>query len=460
MIHFREKNNNPYKRIGVSLGMLVLILGLAIAGEFYQPVQAETQLQKQPVVIKKVFPNGLTLLVKRNTANEVVVVNAFAGMGALYESTRERGISKLMQRVLIKGTTTRSAQDIVYQTESLGASISSNIVNYNSGTVSLKTTLTGFDTGFEIFLDTLMNPDFSEKEVAKEKALMVQELKASTDRPVGEAYQNFLKLFYGNSPLGMTPDEIAGNVAGMTRDDLLGWYKKIYQPANLVISVVGDVEPQKIEATLAKTLGGWGKGGKPGPEEVSAQTRTENRQLIRSRNSQAIFMILGFPAPQIGEADYPVMSVIHYIMGSDMGSRLFVELRDKKGLAYTVSTGYEAANYSSYLYTFMATAPGNYQAAKAGILKEFSRLTTEPVSLRELDMAKIALKGGYLMEHETNSAQNYFLGSYELSGLGYSFDEDYPKLIDEVSAADIQRVASKYFQHYSLSVISPVEIKE
>ncbi len=461
MSQIRLSRRNSSRKIGC-LGLFALIVGFSLMAWCYQPVQAETNNLKQQPVIKKVFPNGLTLLVKQNSGNEVVVVNAFARMGALYESNSKRGISKLMQRVLIKGTTTRSAQDIVYQTESLGASIDSNIENYSSGTVSLKTTLTGFDTGFKIFLDILMNPSFSTREVAKEKSLMAQELKAATDQPAGEAYQNFLKLFYGNSPMGMTPDEIAGNVIHMTRDDILNWYRKIYRPNNLVISIVGNADPQKIEALLARTIGEWGKGEipKPAQNEVSTLTLTENQQIIRSRSSQAIFMILGFPASQIGEPDYPVMAVINYIMGSDMGSRLFVELRDKKGLAYNVSTGYEAANYLSYLYTFMATAPANYQAAKAGILHEFARLATEPVPEHELEVAKLALKGGYLMEHETNSAQNHFLGSYELLGLGYSFDEDFPKLIDKVTAADVQRVASKYFQHYSLSVVSPVEIKE
>jgi predicted Zn-dependent peptidase len=461
MLYFGGKQKNSLKKIGCRLWFFALMISISFMACFFHPVHAETNYRQSQPVMKKVFKNGLTLIIKQNSGNEVVVVNAFAKMGALYESTSERGISKLMQRVLIKGTTTRNAQDIVYQTESLGASIDSNIENYSSGTVSLKTTLTGFDTGFEIFLDILMHPSFPAKELAKEKTLMVQELKASNDQPAGEAFQNFLKLFYGNLPMGMTPDEIANNVAHMTREEIGNWYRKIYRPGNLVLSIVGNVDPQKIEAILDRTIGTWATGDLPKPAHGDLTVpATVDRQIIRSRNSQAIFLILGYPAPQIGDPDFPVMAVINHIMGSDMGSRLFVELRDKKGLAYNVSTGYEAANYSSYLYTFMATAPANYEAAKAGILKEFAKLTAEPVSLKELEVAKTALKGSYLMEHETNSAQNHFLGSYELMGLGYSFDQDYPGLIDKVIAEDVQRVAAKYFQHYTLSVVSPVEIKE
>ncbi|HBF36827.1 MAG TPA: hypothetical protein DDW50_05855 [Firmicutes bacterium] len=452
-----------FPKWGLRVGSLFFIF--ALIGSLYlaQGVSADLSPTETPV-IQKVLPNGLTLLIKPNSANEVVVMNVFARMGAVYESRNERGISKLMQQVMVKGTTTRSAQDIVYQTEAVGASIGSSIDSYSSGSLSLKTTLSGIDSSLPVFLDILKNPSFPKQEVAKEKEFLIQQLKATTDQPEGEAFQNFLGLFYGPQPLGMKSAEIAGNVAHMTRADLLAWYRRIYLPNNLVISVVGKVDPRKIETFFSDSLGSWGKGQVPVPVAAAASLpkldANTDPQIIRTRNSQALFLVLGYPAPSIGDPDYPVMGVINYIMGSDMGSRLFVELRDKRGLAYDVSTGYEAANYFSYLYTFMAMVPTNYQAAKTGILHEFSRLTTEPVPEQELTVAKTALKGGYLMEHETNSAQNRFLGSYELMGLGYSFDQDYPRLIDKVTAADVQRVAAKYFQHYSLSVVSPVEIKE
>jgi zinc protease len=439
-------------------GIFTLLIALILLANFYQPVAADSIEPYQTAVIKKIFPNGLTLLIKPNAANEVVVVNAFARMGAFYETPEQRGISKLMQRVLIKGTSTRSAQDIVYQTESLGASIDSQIDSFSSGSVSLKTTLDGLDAGLQVFLDILMHPSFTAKEITKEKELMIQQLSSTTDQPTGEAFQNFLELFYGNQPLGMKSEAIAKNVATMTRKDILAWYRRIYVPGNMVISIVGKVDPEQIEATLLKTLGMMNKGKVPGQVAASLPSRETDQQQNSTRESQAVFMILGYPAPRIDSPDYPVMGVINYILGSDMGSRLFTELRDKKGLAYNVSTGYEAANYPSYLYAFMATAPANFAAAKAGILKEFARLITEPVPEHELEIAKIALKGGYLLEHETNLSQSRFLGSYELMGLGYLYDDAYPHMIESVTAADVQKVAAKYFRHYSLSVVSPVKI--
>jgi predicted Zn-dependent peptidase len=424
----------------------------------------KTDIETNPIVknsnpiIKQVFDNGLVLLIKPNPANEVVSVNAFIRMGAIYEPGNQRGLSKLMQNVLIKGTTTRSAKDIVFETESVGASIDAGLVDSGYGHLSLRTTLIGLDCSLPVFLDILQNPVFPIIEFEKEKQIMLQQLATAYDQPALEAYLNFRTLFYGDYPIGIRQEEIAKMVAKLTRDDLVAWYQKTYIPNNMVISIVGNINPRVIEKTFQDSLGKWLK-GKELPSTSSAMPSFEDdRQIVKTRNSEASFLVLGYPAPVLSGDDNPTMSVINYILGGDMGSRLFVELRDKNGLAYDVSTEYYASNYPSNIFAFMATAPENYQAAKTGIIAEFKRLTTQLVPAEELQAAKQALKGRFLMSHETNASQSDHLGGYELLGVGYQYDQTYPQLIDKVTAADIQRVAQKYFAHYSLSVLTPVKV--
>lgn len=413
-----------------------------------------------PAIIKQVLDNGLVLVIKPNPANEVVSVQALVRMGAIYEPQDKRGISKLMQQVLLKGTTTRSAKEIVLVTESVGASIDAGLADSGYGNVSLKTTLAGFEQSLPVFLDILKNPAFPPQEFAKEKQLMIQQLTTSNDHPAAAAYLNFRSLFYGGYPVGMKPEEIAKRVSELTRDDLLAWYQKIYIPNNMVISIVGKVDPERITKIFRDAFGEWPKGQTPAITTATIPLLDQDRSIINTRDSQALFMILGYPAPDIFSKDYPVMMVINYILGGDMGSRLFVELRDKKGLAYNVSTDYYPSNYPSNIYAFMATAPRNYHTAREAILQEFRRLTTETVPLEELKNAKQAIKGSFLMSHETNAGQGRYLGSYELLGLGYQYDLTYTGLIDNVTVEDIQRVAKKYFGYYVLSVLSPVEIKD
>lgn len=453
----------------------VIMAGLFWAGLIYFPTQlpvnaginpsgatSKTTAVKNtaPVIVKQVFDNGLILVIKPNPANEVVSVQALIRMGGIYEPQSKRGLSKLMQQVLLKGTTTRGAKEIVLATESVGASIDAGLADSGYGSVSLKTTLAGFEQSLPVFLDILKNPAFPSQEFAKEKQLMLQQLTAMNDHPATTAYLNFRSLFYGDYPVGMKPEEIAKMVGLLTRDDLVAWYQKTYIPNNIVISIVGNVDPERMSKIFQDAFGGWPKGKELAITTAAMPSSDQDRQITKTRDSQALCMILGYPAPDIFSGDYPVMAVINYVLGGDMGSRLFVELRDKKGLAYNVSTEYYPSNYPSNIYAFMATAPQNYAAARAGIVLEFQRLTTELVPPEELKSAKQALKGNFLMGHETNASQGRYLGSFELLGLGYQYDQAYPGLIDNVTAEDIQRVARKYFSHYVLSVLTPVAVKE
>lgn len=466
-------NLNPGKPL--LKGLWLIVAGFLGAGLIYVhmqlPVNAgtnpvngasknNTANNKTPIIIKQVFDNGLVLLIKPNPANEVVSVQALIRMGGIYESQSKRGISKLMQQVLLKGTATRDAKSIVLETESVGASIDAGLADSGYGSVALKTTLPGFERSLPVFLDILQNPSFPPQEFVKEKQLMLQQLNTANDHPATTAYVNFNNLFYGGYPVGMKPEEIAQKVRLLTRDDLVAWYQKTYIPNNMVISIVGNVDPQQISKIFQDSLGGWARGSQLAVTSATVPPFEEDRQIIKTRDSQALFMILGYPAPDIFSEDYPAMKVINYILGGDMGSRLFVELRDKKGLAYSVSTEYYPSNYPANIYAFIATAPENYRLAREGIIAEFKRLTTELVRPEELKSAKQALKGGFLIGHETNASQGKYLGSFELLGLGYQYDETYPGVIDKVTATDIQRVACKYFSHYVLSVLTPEAVKE
>lgn len=154
------------------------------------------------------------------------------------------------------------------------------------------------------------------------------------------------------------------------------------------------------------------------------------------------------------------MDVLNGILASGISSRLFVELRDRKGLAYAVFSEYQKQPGPSAIFAIMATGPANYVPARDGIVGEFRRLMEEDVPAGELEDAKRFIKGTYLMSHETNAAQGSMLGIYELLGLGYDYDDRYPRLIEKVTSADIKRVASKYFKHYTAGVLSPVPLEE
>ncbi len=410
-------------------------------------------------VTKKVFENGLTLLIKPNPANEVVAVNLMLKMGPHFEPLEKLGISSLMQRVLTKGTAALSGKEIADQTEATGSSIGTGIGS-GSGNVTLRTTVSGLDSSLPIFLDLIQNPSFPVAEVEKEKAIRLQQLAAANDQPTNVVFDNYFKLFYGSHPDGALPEEVATTTKNLTREDLIEWHRKTYIPENMVVSIVGKVQSERIITAFAQTLGKLPRGSKPLKLWSEVPAKKQNMVTLKQKKTEALFMVLGYPAPDYRSEDAPVMDVLEEILGGGMGSRLFTELRDKQGLAYSVNSGYWKSAVGSSIYVFMATAPENYRAARDGIIAEFEKLVKEPVPNSELEAAKRSVRGQYLMSHETNAAQGSFLARHEFGGFGYDYDDLYPKLIEKVTPADLQRVAGQYFKHYCLSVLSPSELRE
>jgi zinc protease len=406
-----------------------------------------------PQIVKTVLPNGLTILVKATNANEVVALNLLTRSGPLYETLAQRGISSLTQQVLIRGSQTRTAREIALATESVGVKLTAGLGN-GYGFVSLTTTTSGLKPAFDILLDLLRQPSFAESEIAKEKRMLIENLAAREDQPFNAAYLSFMELFYAGHPYGVKTADLVTTVNKLTRDDLIAWYHKIYAPQNMVISVAGKVDPVAVNHCLTAALGKLAVGKLPLLTVTPLQRQTKDVMEFKQRATQGLFLVLGYPAPQLTAKEALAMEVINRILGGGSEGRLYTELREKRGLVYTVYTGYEKLNGKSHICAVMATAPRNYPAARDQVVREFRRLTREPVTARELALAKQAIRGSYLMSHETNAAQSLILGRYELNGLGYAYDQKFPQLIGQITAAEVRQVAQKYFKHYTMGVVA------
>jgi zinc protease len=443
----------PFLMAGLLIGLGLTAAGLAGAA-------GNTPLQAQPIkVFREVMPNGLTLIVKPNTANQVVAVDVFLKSGPLYETPNQRGISSLTQRVLIRGSATRSAREIAVETESAGVELTAGVGN-EYGYVSLLTTFAGLNKGLEVLLDVLQHPSFTEAELEKERKMMVEKLAAREDRPFEAAYTGFMNLFYTGHPFGTKTIDLIKSVQNITKTDLESWYKKVYMPNNMVVSIVGNVNPVALAKVFKNSLDKLNKGETPKIAALPLKHAANDRVTYEVKKTNAAFLVLGYPAPQLQSKDALAMEVINRILGGGGEARLYMELREKRGLAYTVYSDYVKMSSQSHICVIMATNPENLKAARDGIVKEFKRLTKTLVSARELNDAKRAIKGSYMMSQETNSAQSGLLGRYELLGFGYRYDQKFPRLIGQVTAADVLRVARKYFQHYTMGVVSAGKIEK
>jgi predicted Zn-dependent peptidase len=444
------------KRAGFGIILLLVIVLTIVPGYIRANDGAESsQPSLTANVIKKVYNNGLTLLIKPNYDNDIVAFNLFLRMGPLYEQPSQKGISSLMQRCLLYGgTTNRNLPDIYQELESVGATWE-YAVSSNCGNVWFKVARSGFDKALDVFFDIICNPKFNNGDLKTGKSEKIQNIKTRGDQPFNIVSSAFMKSFYGDHPYSWITDGSVETIESLTRKDLIEWHQKTYIPNNMVFTIVGNVNPDEIIKKFEDTFGNLKKGKLPEKSSEPIPELDGDLVSVHPKNIQGAYLFLGYPAPEILNDDVPAMVLLNTILGgSGMNNRLYTELRDQQGLAYYVASYYQPMVGPTSIFAVMVTAPENYRISRAGIVAEFKKFCDQPVSVKELEAAKKYIKGTFMMSQETSAAQGILLGLAELRN-NYQYLEHYLELIEKVTPEDIQRVAQKYFKYYVLAVVAP-----
>lgn len=421
--------------------------------EAEQPSSDKNCLQVSNEGVQKlILPNGITLLLKSNPANDVVSTDVFIKGGKLLQD--KPGQSALVANMLMKGTDSRTAEDIAQETEDLGINI--NISAQDDYTqITVKSTRSDFPEAFMVLIDILKNSNFKQEEIDKVKESMVNAVKAVEDSPLSYSFQNLYIALYGNHPYGEVGDVILKSLPGITREDLIEFYKKYYIPENLVISVVGNISEEVARRYVEQS---WSVDNNNKPVMVNKiVSQLKKKKVIKvSKDTEAASISMGWLAPSMSKNDYAALKVLNSYLSGGLSSRLSRSLREEKGLAYQVGSFYPSRKEESMFVFFIGTEPKNINTAVQGFKDEIKLIMNEAISEEELDYAKQKIIGSYALSHETNSQQGFYLGWFESSGIGYEFDQEFPKLIDAVTVADVQQAAKKVFNNPSiLSIVAP-----
>ncbi len=422
---------------------------------YYELVLIPESAPEQPTAEELItLPNGLKLILREDPKAETVALQAFVGTGARAEPPDLAGIAELTSRLLLRGTTTRSEEEIFTELEDLGAQLSQDILA-DMAYVTLVTPKETWERALPIYLDVLLNPAFAPDEVERAKTEFIREIRAQADQNFSIIYENFQKALYGDHPYGHFP--IPESVARISREDIVQFYKKYYVPNNMTLVAVGAFDRALVEALLRAKLQDLPKGGEDLPlkPQPIALKLTEPKRVEATKRSNLTWLIVGYAAPPVASPDYPAMKVLNAILGGGMSSRLFSELRDKRGLAYSTGSFYPSRAEESHLVTYIIALPDNAETARQGILDIIKEIQERGVPQEELERAQSYVIGNYRIEHETTERRAWYLGWYETLGVGYQMDARYPELIQTVTVEDIQRVAQKYLQYFVLSVLGP-----
>ena len=396
------------------------------------------------------LPNGLVIVTKQVTTNSIVSVVVALKMGSLYETDEEAGLCTLMQDTIIKGTKTRSSEQIALELESMGTRLGSSS-DREYGTLTLQSTADSFDRSLDILYDIVVNPTFPDDAVNLEKNLQLSNILMRQDQPMYNAIDLLVEAHFGSHPFHKPRIGYTETVKTLSRENLLRKYREIYVLNNMVISVVGNFDEDRLLQNITQHIGSLPRGESPKKVPGSVDTRTQPVEKTVTRETAADWFALGWTSPELDNPEYYAMEVLDSITGGSMNSRLFVAIREKRGLAYQVSSFVNARMAAGVYVAYIGTKPSTYEQAKQLLIDEVLRMGSEKAAPDELKSTKSYLRGMNIMGMESNSGQASQYAQYEIVGVGYDFGDRYVKNIDAVTADDVLRVGKKYLdRNYAL----------
>ena len=395
-----------------------------------------------------ILSNGIKACIKqnRNTPRVALTLNV-----SINDTEKYAGEYSLMNRLLLKGTINHTSEEIARIMDENAIEL---ITEMKSDYLRFRFVCLNedFELALSLMSDIIKNSTFDEFE--KELIKMKGELVAELDSAKVKVSDLFTKTIYKDHYYGHSYTKILEEVDNVCKADVINSYKTIMENGKKTIALVGDIEEGGL---LDKYLGRLPESKENDSQiEVPVIKNREYAEIIKEDANQAQ-ILQGWIVPSIESDDYPVLMLLNIILGaSGLSSRLFLELREKKGLAYTVRTSYETHKKGSVFNIYIGTEPSNIQTSIDGFKEEIEKIKTIPVSDDELKNAKNNLIGKQQFLSETNSQQANIMAYYSIMGKPFNYRESVIEKIKAVTSDDVLKCAQKYFNdNYVLAVIRP-----
>ncbi len=425
--------------------MIRLALALLAIGILGAPAAAQTTRER--------LDNGLTVIVRENPVAPVVAVSLLVKTGTWWETPSNNGISNFVHAVMVRGTTKRSGAALAEAIAALGGKISaSGEVDYSEIRASALSRFWRELLGFTAEL--ALTPKLAPGELDGERDWIIGRIQKRRDNAPSRAFDEFFATLYGPHPYSL---QVLGTPESLRRVDyptLVGWYRRVYRPEQMTLAVSGQVSAVEVLAEARRLFGELPRGGETTEAARPTPANPGTRRVIEQAAQQTQILAGGL-APSLSQPDHAAVKVLSTILGGGMAGRLFVELRDKRGLAYTAASYYDPVRDPGALILYLGTAPENAAKAEEGLRREIDRIRTDPVSDDELRRAKGYLLGRYTMDRRTNEREAWYLAFYEVEGVGQDYSERYRKAVETVTPADVLRVAKQYLEKVTTVVLRP-----
>ena len=401
--------------------------------------------------------NGLRLLVREDARLPLVAMGAVFRSGLLAETPQTNGITRLMAKALLKGTTTRTAEQIANEIEAVGGSISSEASN-NTFNVSLEVTKPDVKLAVELLSDVLLNATMPEKAIAREKEIQIAAIKQEEEQLTTVARNILRQALFTQHPYALRANGSVESVQRLNQKDLLEFRDRYVVAKNGVIFVFGDVKAVEVKQLFEQALGGMRPGALALTDAHPAAPLSKT-ETVESRKDKAQGVIMvGYRGADIFSPDRYALQLIDEA-SSDLGSRFFIRIREQMGLAYYVGASQMEGLVPGLFAFYLGTDPQKIEPVKAALLDEIGKLARDGLTNEELARAKKKLIGQQEIANQSNDSFGYQSALDELYGLGFDYYKSLQRNVDAVTLDDIKRVAAKYFrdQPYVLATVRPPE---
>jgi len=409
---------------------------------------------------KTTLKNGLRLITAPMKDSQTTTVLVLFGTGSKYETKEINGLSHFLEHMFFKGTKKRpDTLAIAEVLDRVGG-------RYNAFTSKeftgywAKVDKEHLELALDWVADILLNSKFEAAEIERERGVIIEEINMVLDTPMHYVSDLWEQLLYGDQPAGWDVIGTKETVNKVSRNGFLDYFKKQYRSENAIVCLAGQLD-KKAEKLAHKYFGHLRKGaaqGKPTVKEI--QTRPE--VLIFSKETDQTHLCLGVRAYNIFHPDRYVLALLANILGGMMSSRLWISVREKKGLAYYVHTSVENYTDSGYLVTQAGVANSRVSEATQEILKEYKKIRDKKIGASEVKKAKDNIKGAMRLNLETSDELASWIGMQEILRKEILTTEQIFAKIEAVTATDLARVASDIFQpaKLNLALIGPFKEKE
>jgi len=427
----------------------------ALVPEGVAPTGIGDRVSYESGPIQKVeFSNGLKLLLKEDHRLPFVQMRAMFQGGVLAEKMVNCGVTQLMAKLLVKGTSSRTGQQIAEQIESVGGGINAYGGN-NSFGVSVEIMSDDSALGLELMADVILNPSFPLEALERQRSVQLAAIKAQNDKLLQKTFRLMRENLFGAHGYGLDALGAEQSVAGLNKDSIISFHEQLAVPDNSVIAVFGDINASEVRAELERLFGLWSKGSSFKVPNLMYGADGIRRIANQADKEQAV-AVLGYRGTTFFDPDRYALELLSEAC-SDLGSRLFMRIREELGLAYYVGAQSQPGLTPGSFAFYAGTSPGQLAQVEKELIAEAAKLCEKGLSDEELERAKSKMIGQRKISRQDLGGLAMASGLDELYGLGYDSSEEDEERIMELTTLKVQEVAQKYLssENYVLAVTHP-----